>query len=86
AERIRQVLEADPQVSDAFVAGVEHHEWGQQVVAAVVLSAGLDAEALRRRVREALGPAAAPKQFHELEALPRLANGKPDRQELLRLV
>ncbi|GGE74304.1 AMP-binding protein [Nesterenkonia cremea] len=86
AERIRQVLEADPQVSDAFVAGVAHPEWGQQVVAAVVLSAGLDTEALRRRVREALGPAAAPKQFRELEALPRLANGKPDRQELLRLV
>lgn len=86
AERIRQVLEADPQVSDAFVAGVAHPEWGQQVVAAVVLSAGLDTEALRRRVREAFGPAAAPKQFRELEALPRLANGKPDRQELLRLV
>lgn len=90
AERIRQVLEADPQVSEAFVAGVEDPEWGQQVVAGVVGSAEpdtqLDAEGLRQSVREQLGAAAAPKRILPLKGLPRLANGKPDRQELLRLL
>lgn len=85
AERIRQVLEASPQISEAFVAGVEHSDWGQQVVAAVVASGDPDAEALRERVRGELGAAAAPKRFLALKAVPRLANGKPDRQELLRL-
>lgn len=91
AERVRQVLEADPQVDEAFVAGVGHPEWGQQVVAAVVVSGGdgpgsLDAEQLRSRVRAELGPAAVPKRITTLPALPRLTNGKPDRQALLALL
>ncbi|GAA1819599.1 AMP-binding protein [Nesterenkonia flava] len=91
AERVRQVLEADPQVDEAFVAGVGHPEWGQQVVAAVVVSGGdgpgsLDAEQLRGRVRAELGPAAVPKRITTLPALPRLTNGKPDRQRLLTLL
>lgn len=91
AERVRQVLEANPQVDEAFVAGVGHPEWGQQVVAAVVVSGGdgpgsLDAEQLRSRVRAELGPAAVPKRITTLPALPRLTNGKPNRQRLLTLL
>ncbi len=90
AERIRQVLETDPQVQEAFVAGVEDPEWGQQVAAVVASGApgseAPDADQLRDRVRAGLGPAAAPKRIIMLPTLPRLANGKPDRQELLRLV
>lgn len=109
AEKIRQMLEADPEVREAFVAGVEDPEWGQRVAAAIVLKnapegdfvplpAGRDTgalpsyppptwfRALNAAVREELGPAAVPKSVQYLRALPRLANGKPDRQELLRLL
>ena len=37
AGNIRQVLETDPAVSEAFVAGVADPEWGQQVAAVIAL-------------------------------------------------
>ncbi|GAA1824731.1 AMP-binding protein [Nesterenkonia flava] len=37
AEKVRQALEADPEIREAFVTGVEDPEWGQRVAAVVVL-------------------------------------------------
>src|SRR5699024_7092438 len=38
ADQVRQALQAHPRVGEAFVAGIEDPQWGQRVVAAVVLS------------------------------------------------
>lgn len=89
AEQVRAVILEQPGVRDAFVGPAPDPDWGQRVCAGVVLSAvsrtADSLESLRRAVREALGPAAAPKDLHVLPALPLLPSGKPDRRELLRL-
>jgi O-succinylbenzoic acid--CoA ligase len=78
AERLRQ----HPAVVAAEVLGVPDPEWGRRVVAFVVGPAGL-AE-LRDWVAEAHPRAWAPRQLVRLDAVPLLANGKPDRQALVR--
>lgn len=98
AARIQRILESLPGVSAAFVGGVPDDEWGQRVCAAVALGAGrtrppaavvpgvepgFDEAAAREAVRTTLGPAAVPKQWLVLDALPLLPNGKTDRQALL---
>lgn len=84
AARVQGVLESLPGVRTAFVGGVPDDEWGQRVCAAVVVEGPWDEGAARSGVREALGPAAAPKDWLVLDALPLLPNGKTDRQALLR--
>lgn len=79
AERLRQ----HPDVVAAEVLGVPDAEWGNRVVAFVVGPVGPD-EA-RAWVADAHPRAWAPRQLVRLDAIPLLANGKPDRQALLRL-
>ncbi|NLS10016.1 AMP-binding protein [Nesterenkonia sp. MY13] len=88
AEEVRRALESHPSIREAFVAGIPDNEWGQKVVAAVVLAtasrSGNTLPELEDLVRERLGAPAVPKHFELLGALPLLPNGKPDRQTLLR--
>lgn len=90
ADQVRQALQTHPRVGEAFVTGIEDPQWGQKVVAAVVLSstsrrASTFAE-IDDLVRRRLGAAAVPKHYQLLGALPLLPNGKPDRQQLIRLL
>jgi O-succinylbenzoic acid--CoA ligase len=76
-------LREHPAVAEAEVVGAPDEEWGRRVVACVVPSAsapGLDE--LRDWVGERLPRAWAPREVVVLEALPRLASGKVDRQAL----
>jgi O-succinylbenzoic acid--CoA ligase len=79
AERLR----LHPEVASAEVLGVPDPEWGSRVVAFVV--GPPDLETMRAWVAEAHPRAWAPRQLVRLDAIPLLANGKPDRQALLRL-
>jgi O-succinylbenzoic acid--CoA ligase len=85
AAQVQAVLESLPGVHSAFVGGVPDDEWGQRVCAAVVPDGLWDEVRARQMVRSALGPAAAPKDWRVLDALPLLPNGKTDRQSLLGL-
>ncbi len=90
AEEVRRGLESHPSVREAFVAGIDDAEWGQKVVAAVVLSTasrGGDTFAeFEQLLRRQLGAAAVPKHYELLGALPLLPNGKPDRQVLIEML
>lgn len=78
AERLR----GHPAVAAAEVLGVPDAEWGNRVVAFVELTAPVDAAALRDWVAAEHPRAWAPRQVVVLDAIPLLANGKPDRQAL----
>lgn len=84
APAVARRLRAHPDVAEAEALGVDDAEWGRRLVAFVVPRAGgaLDAEALRGWVAEVHPRAWAPRQVVVLDAVPLLANGKPDRVRL----
>jgi O-succinylbenzoic acid--CoA ligase len=77
-----------PGVAESCVVGVPDAEWGQLVVALVVLRPGAPAPALedvRRLVADRVGPASAPRRLVVVPALPLRGPGKPDRHAAARL-
>ncbi len=75
ARQLRECLRGE-----AEVVGVPDAEWGERVVAVTTEAVGLDA--LRDRVTPREW---APRQVVVVAAIPRLANGKPDRAALIRM-
>lgn len=83
--QVERVLNACPGVAEGVVFGVPDPEWGQRVCAAVVATAdtALDAEQVRRWLRERLAGFQTPKEIRILgESLPRTATGKLLRRQL----
>jgi O-succinylbenzoic acid--CoA ligase len=76
-------LREHPAVAAAEVVGVPDEEWGHRLVAFVVGPLAL--EEARDWVAVAHPRAWAPRQVVELEAIPLLGNGKPDRVRLQEL-
>jgi len=84
---VERVLAAQPGVRAACVVGLPDPEWGQRVVAAVVVEqTAPDERRLGASVRAALGPASVPKLIRALPKLPLRGVGKPDRTEVARLL
>jgi acyl-CoA synthetase (AMP-forming)/AMP-acid ligase II len=84
---VELVLESFPEVVLAFVAGIDHPDRGQDVVAAVALSPGasLDEDEARRRVRDEIASYKVPRRILVLQGpgeLPMLDSGKVDRRRL----
>ncbi len=76
-------LREHPGVAAVEVLGVPDDEWGGRLVAFVVGATGPVAlDELRAWVADAHPRSWAPRQVVDLEALPLLANGKPDRVAL----
>ena len=69
---------------DAAVFGRADPEWGEAVVAQVVLAdgAGVEAEALRAHCAARLAPFKVPKRFEPVSGCPRGVTGKLLRREL----
>jgi acyl-CoA synthetase (AMP-forming)/AMP-acid ligase II len=81
---VETVLEENPAVAEAAVAGVPHPRWGEQVTAWVVLRPGhdFDEEALIAHAHTALAGYKCPKRVYPLPALPRTSLGKLQRAAL----
>lgn len=88
---VEAVLEEQPEVSTAFVTGVDHPDRGQDVVAAIALRPGesLSADEVRRRLRAELSSYKVPRHvavFASQAELPMLESGKLDRRRLTALL
>lgn len=81
---VEQVLYGHPEVAEVAVIGAPDEEWGEIVVAVVVLTAGssLTPDELRAWARERIAHFKAPRRVTFIEALPRNATGKILKREL----
>ena len=78
ASAIEAVIVANSSVKHAVVVGVEDEEWGQVVVVVVetesIHMSGIEVAAANRLARHEI-----PKHWIQVDAIPLLPNGKPDR-------
>ena len=73
---VEGVLESHPAVAEAGVHGRAHPEWGEAVVATVVLGAEASEEDLRAHCAARLAAYKVPKAIRFAQALPRTRSGK----------
>ena len=93
-DAVERVAQSVPGYSEAVVAGVSDHDWGERVVVLVPAAgrspstgpAPANADELRATLREQLGSAAVPILVCTVDAVPRLPGGKVDRAALDRML
>ncbi len=78
---IEEALAAHPGFGEVAVVAVPDERWGERPVAVAAGPETDDAAAVAAVVAH-LGPVARPARIIRVEALPRLANGKPDRRAI----
>jgi O-succinylbenzoic acid--CoA ligase len=79
---VEAVLEGHDAVVEAAVHGVPHREWGEAVVATVVVRADVSEDDLRAHCAARLAPFKVPKAIRFVDALPRTRSGKLVRSSL----
>ena len=79
-------LRREPGVQEAVAVGWPSTSAGIAGIAAFVIGSGLDIAAIRARMRQRLQHYAVPQTIRVLPTFPQNANGKVDRQALLRLL
>jgi fatty-acyl-CoA synthase len=81
---VEKTLTSHPDVAEASVLGVDDEQFGQRLVAFVVLNSGTSAtpDILKQHVRENLANYKVPREITILDELPRSSTGKIVRREL----
>jgi malonyl-CoA/methylmalonyl-CoA synthetase len=80
---VEELLLCKPAIHDAAVVGIQSEEWGEEVVAYVVVDkTSFDIEALSDALRKEMSPYKVPRRFVVVDALPRNALGKLLRNHL----
>jgi acyl-CoA synthetase (AMP-forming)/AMP-acid ligase II len=78
-EEVEAVLKTHPGVADAVVVGVPDETWGERVVAVVApTDTPPTLEDLQAHCRAGLAGYKVPRRLELVDAVPRLAAGKPD--------
>ena len=78
-EEVEAVLKTHPGVADAVVVGVPDETWGERVVAVVApTDTPPTLEDLQAHCRAGLAGYKVPRHLELVDAVPRLAAGKPD--------
>ena len=81
--RVEQILRSTGLVQEVLVLGLADPTWGEVVTACVIGAA--PAEAALRQACAALEPAARPRRYVFVPAIPTDASGKPDRAAIAKL-
>lgn len=79
---VEKILAGHPEVAEAAVIGVDDTQYGQRLVAFVVLSGSATPDDLKAYVRENLANYKVPREITVLDELPRNSTGKIDRRQL----
>lgn len=80
---VEEKLRQHPDISDAICVGIEDHEWGERLVAAIVCTTPVTLE----QVRDFMGEKrfTAPREVVVVPELPRTSLGKPNRDAVRKL-
>jgi acyl-CoA synthetase (AMP-forming)/AMP-acid ligase II len=84
SREVEEILRAHPDVAEVAIIGVPDAEWGEAVMAFIILNAGAspDPEGLSRHCRSHIGGYKRPRSFEFVDDLPRLPSGKIDKKSL----
>jgi malonyl-CoA/methylmalonyl-CoA synthetase len=83
ALEIEEVLRTHPEVKDCSVIGVPNEEWGELVVAVLIVeNKTVDLKSLNNWLREKMPAYKTPKAYKIIEELPRNAMGKVTKNDL----
>jgi malonyl-CoA/methylmalonyl-CoA synthetase len=83
ALEIEEILRTHPEISDCSVVGIENEEWGELVVAVLIVkNKEIDLTKLNVWMREKMPSYRVPRQYKIIEELPRNAMGKVTKNNL----
>ncbi len=86
ALEIEEILRMHPQIDDCSVVGIDNEEWGELVVAALVVNdSNLDTTELNRWIRERMPTYKTPRRYKIVNELPRNAMGKVTKNDLKKI-
>jgi malonyl-CoA/methylmalonyl-CoA synthetase len=86
ALEIEEVLRTHPQIDDCSVVGIDNDEWGELVVAALVVNSNqLDTNELNSWIRERMPAYKTPRRYKIVDELPRNAMGKVTKNDLKKI-